>query len=247
MRATLQRAYYEGRVLGASGETVVESERLWALFGELGGDANRRLRPGLRTALPALRAIAPGAATGGPRPRPTRSLTSSSGPGRCICRRPPRWRRTCWPMPGRWAWWRVRSATSGWRSQHGGLVAAVLAATPRAARGEAARPRGGDRLRRSGGRVGEERVGSGAGAERAAESAALLRTGHLTALDAFLQPLRFDAIAAPLNDFLPYVMPRHAARAGAAAEAARALWSGRDRQERSQGTCPRRSACGGSC
>ncbi len=53
--------------------------------------------------------------------------------------------------------------------------------------------------------------------------AALIRTGSLAALDAFLQPTRLDAIAAPLAENLPYVM-RGRALSGAAAAAANALW-----------------------
>ena len=34
---------------------------------------------------------------------------------------------------------------------------------------------------------------------------AMLRLGYLIGLDAFLQPLRFEQVAAPLSDFLPYL------------------------------------------
>ncbi len=53
--------------------------------------------------------------------------------------------------------------------------------------------------------------------------AALIRLGYLTPLDAFLQPLRLDAVAAPLGDNLPYLM-RAEALSGPGAQAARALW-----------------------
>ena len=60
-------------------------------------------------------------------------------------------------------------------------------------------------------------------------AAALLRTGHLIPLDAFLQPLRFEAVAAPLGEFLPYVMRAPPpARAGGPARCAGALLVGGD-------------------
>ncbi len=52
----------------------------------------------------------------------------------------------------------------------------------------------------------------------------MLRLGYLIALDAFLQPLRFEQVAAPLSDFLPYVA-RSRALEGEAAEAVQRLWA----------------------
>jgi hypothetical protein len=53
--------------------------------------------------------------------------------------------------------------------------------------------------------------------------AALIKAGYLVGLDAFLQPMRLEAVAAPLAENLPYVM-RGAALEGKIAEGARALW-----------------------
>jgi len=55
-------------------------------------------------------------------------------------------------------------------------------------------------------------------------AAALIRTGKLVALDAFLQPVRLDVVAAPLGDNLPYVA-RGIALGGDIAAGAQALWT----------------------
>ncbi len=54
--------------------------------------------------------------------------------------------------------------------------------------------------------------------------AALVKTGYLVGLDAFLQPVRLEVIAAPLGENLPYVM-RGEALEGRVGEAARELWA----------------------
>ena len=53
--------------------------------------------------------------------------------------------------------------------------------------------------------------------------AALLRLGYLVALDTFLHPLRFEQVAAPLSDFLPY-LTRGRPVEGEAAGAVLRLW-----------------------
>jgi len=53
--------------------------------------------------------------------------------------------------------------------------------------------------------------------------AALVRGGYLVALDAFLQPVQLEVIAAPLAENLPYLM-RGAALRGPVRAAAQALW-----------------------
>ena len=126
---------------------------------------------------------------------------------------------------------RVRGAARAWRRrrargfrlvlQQPDLVQAALAAAPE--RGEEITPDSVIAFGAWAGRLGKGEWGL-AREQLELLAAALLRTGHLIPLDAFLQPLRFEAVAAPLGEFLPYVMralPLPEPEAGAV----RALWS----------------------
>ena len=222
VRSTLQRAYYEGKVIGASGEVAIETERLWALFGGWEATLTAAFAGGFARLYPRFAAIAPERRLAG-RTHTNQIIDQFLRPGEVHL--PPAsaleahllaFAKPLGLLEGEDRHFRLALS-------RGDLVAAVLAATPARGEGEQLEP--------------AEVIPFGELAGKLAKSewgltreqsellvAALLRTGHLVALDAFLQPLRFDVVAAPLSDFLPYVTRARPLR-GAAAESAQSLWS----------------------
>ena len=222
VRSTLQRAYYEGKVAGANREVAVETERLWALFGGWEATLTAAFAGGFARLYPRFAAIAPERRLAG-RTHTNQIIDQFLRPGEVHL--PPAsalethllaYAKPLGLLEGQDRDFRLALS-------RGDLVAAVLAATPARGEGEQLEP--------------AEVIPFGELAGKLAKSewgltreqtellvAALLRTGHLVALDAFLQPLRFEVVAAPLSDFLPYVTRARPLR-GAAEESARSLWA----------------------
>jgi len=222
VRTTLQRAYYEGKMLGASGETVIESERLWALFGEWEATLTTAFAPAFTQLFPRFSAIAPERRLAG-RAQTNQIIDQFLRPGEAHL--PPAsaleahllaYARPLGLLEGEERHFRLALA-------HRELVEAALAATPARREGEALDPAEVIAFGDLSGALAKSEWGL-AREQSELLIAALLRTGHLVALDAFLRPLPFDTIAAPLSDFLPYVM-RAAPLRGAAADTTRALWT----------------------
>lgn len=221
-RATLQRAYYEGKILGPGGEVLVATERLWSRFGDWEGTLSAAFDETFAQAFPRFAAIAPARRLAG-RAQTNQIIDQfvragevSLPPASALEAHLLAYARPLGLVEGEGR--RFRLALP-----RGELVEAVLAATP--ARGE------GEQLDPAEVIPFEELAGVLAKSEWGMTReqiellvAALLRTGYLIALDAFLQPMRFEVVAAPLSDFLPYVT-RARPLGGAAAEQARALWS----------------------
>jgi hypothetical protein len=216
----LQRAYYEGRVIAADGRDLIAPARLWALFGqwqvtlaEVFAVPFARLFPRFASVAPLQplsgrlhtnqiidQFVRPGEALLPPASTLEAHLSAFAAPLGLV------------EMEGR----RARLALT-----NAELVQAALSNTPERTAGEI---------------VPDEAIAVNDLVGRLAKSewgltreqgelllAALLRTGHLVGLDAFLQPVRLDQIAAPLGDNLPFVM-RGAALTGAVAGSAQALW-----------------------
>ncbi|MFB3882460.1 MAG: DUF6079 family protein [Armatimonadota bacterium] len=229
-RAVLQRAYYEGRVLGADGHELVVQQRLWALFGQWEETLSELFSGPFAQLFPRFAGIAPHQPLVGRlhtnqiigqfiRPREVMLPPASTLEAHLAAFAAPL---GLVEMEGR----RARPTL-----QNAELVQAALAGTPERTRGEVA-PEDTISVADLMGRLAKSEWGL-TREQSELLIAALMRTGHLVGLDAFLQPVRLDQIAAPLGDNLPYVM-RGAPLTGGVVEEIKALWqaaSGRPAEE----------------
>jgi hypothetical protein len=216
----LQRAYYEGRVIGADGRELIARQRLWALFGQWEATLTEILSGPFAQLFPRFAAVAPLQPLTGrlhtnqiidqfirpaevslpPASTLEAHLTAFAAPLGLM------------EMDGR----RARLTM-----QNADLVQAALADTPERTTSEIT-PDETVAVTELMGRLAKGEWGL-TREQGELLLAALLRTGHLVGLDAFLQPVRLDQIAAPLGDSLPYLM-RGAPLTGKIAEEVRALW-----------------------
>jgi hypothetical protein len=219
-RDLVHKAYFEGRIVGPAGRAVVECERLRSFLGDWDGLLSAAFADALGAIFPRFASIAPERRLAG-RAQTNQLIDQFVRPGEAHL--PPASALeaylSCYARPLGLVRGQEREFTLALENDD--LVALVLSAVPARLRPESL--------------TADDAVAFGELAGRLAKSewgvvreqtellvAALLRTGHLVPLDAFLQPLRFEMVAAPLSDFLPYVA--HAAPLdGAAAEAARLL------------------------
>jgi len=220
IRQMLQRAYYEGRVIGADGRELIDRQRLWALFGQWEATLTEMFAGPFAQLFPRFAAVAPLQPLTGrlhtnqiidqfirpaevslpPASTLEAHLTAFAAPLGLL------------EMDGR----RARLAM-----QNADLVQAALADTPERTTSEITP----DQTIAVTELMGRLAKGDWGLTREQGELllAALLRTGHLVGLDAFLQPVRLDQIAAPLGDSLPYLM-RGAPLTGKIAEEIRAAW-----------------------
>ena len=220
VRQLLQSAFHEGRVIAADGRELIEPARLWALFGQWEATLTEIFAGPFAQLFPRCASVAPLQPLTGRLHtnqiidqfvRPTEvtlppastleaHLTAFAAPLGLV------------EMEGR----RARLTL-----QNADLVQAALAGTPDRRADEIA-PDETVAVAELMGRLSKSEWGL-TREQSELLIAALLRTGHLVGLDAFLQPVRLDQIAAPLGDNLPYVM-RGLPLTGAVASAVRALW-----------------------
>jgi hypothetical protein len=221
VRSLLQRAYAEGRVVGADGDAVLEAERLAAMAGRWEEVLAAAFAAPFQRLFPKF-----------PRVAPERRLAGRAQIHQVIDQFVRAGSVKLPPASTLEAHLSAQAAPLGLVAGAGGefrlalnnreLVEAALAAAPARRHEDAVDP--------------EDAIGFAVLLGRLAKSewglvreqgelllAALIRTGHLVALDGFLQPVRLEAVAAPLGDHLPYVM-RGLALGGEAGASAAALW-----------------------
>jgi len=228
LRRVLQGAFHNGSVLGANGESAIEKERLISLKGQWEESLAAIFASAFGALFPRFASIAP-----------ERRLSSRAQTNQIIDQFIRPGEVTLPPASALEANLAAYAAPLGLVEggerryrlslRHRELVQAALAAAPE---------------RRQGGEIDpSEMIAFGELAGRLAKSewgvtreqcellvAALIRHGYLVALDAFLQPVRLDVIAAPLAENLPYVM-RASALEGEVGAAARSLWAAATGQE----------------
>lgn len=221
VRHMLQRAYYDGRIIGADGEEVVEPERLSTLFGDWGETLTAIFSTAFRRLFPRFESIAPGRRLAG------RAQTNQIVDQFIRCGKadlPPastlEAHLIAYAAPLGLVEGEERRPRLALRNRE--LAESAVAAAPARSGGGELDPKEAIQYAELAGRLAKSEWGL-TREQSELLVAALIRTGHLVALDAFLQPVRLDAVAAPLGDNLPYVMRGEGLR-GAAAEQAKAIW-----------------------
>jgi len=220
-RQMLQRAYYEGRVIRVDGEEAIEPERLQTFFGDWEETLRAIFAASFRELFPGFSSVAPARRLVG-RAQTNQIIDQFIRPGEANL--PP-----ASTLEAHLLTYAVPLGLVTGEQRHPRLALKNRALLESAI--EAAPPRSGsDQIDPSetipysefAGRLAKSQWGL---TQEQAELliAALIRTGHLVALDAFLEPVRLDAVAAPLGDNLPYVM-RGAALTGKVAARASFLW-----------------------
>jgi len=221
VRRVIQRAYYEGEVLGADGREVIVRERLWGLFGDWEGTLAEVLAEPFRHLFPRFEWIAPNRPLSG-RVHVNQIVDQFIRPGEV----------TLPPASALEAHLHAYATPLGLveaEDRHlrlalkkSELVEAALEAVPVRSGGDQIDP--GETIE-YGELVGRLAKGEWGLTREQGELlvAALIRTGHLVGLDAFLEPVLLEQVAAPLGDSLPYVM-RGRSLEGEAAEAVVSLW-----------------------
>lgn len=217
----LRSAYHHGRVLAASGAQVMEPERLQSLSGQWEETLAALFASPFRTLFPYFPSIAPARRLAG-RAQTNQIVDQFIRPGRVSL--PPASTLEAHLLAYAAPLGLVEGETREFALalQRRELVEAALAAAPPRSDPDRLEPEEAISVRELIGRLGKSKWGI---TPEQAELlvAALVRTGYLVALDAFLEPTRLDLIAAPLGDNLPFVM-RAAPLQGRAARAASALW-----------------------
>ncbi len=220
-RAMLQRAYYEGRVVAANGSELIAPARLWALFGDWEATLSEVFSGPFTALFPRCTAVAPTQPLSG-RLHTNQIIDQFIRPAEAML--PPastlEAHLAAFAAPlglveadGR----RVRLVL-----RNADLVQSAIALAPDRSPGDELSPDEAIAVNDLIGRLSKSEWGL-TREQGELLLAALLRTGHLVGLDAFLQPVRLDQVAAPLGDNLAYVM-RGAPLAGAVAETVQALW-----------------------
>ncbi len=229
VRRTLQRAYYEGRIIEASGATIAGSQRLSDQEGWDRTLAEAFAGP-FRRLFPQFPSLAPERRLAG-RAQTNQIIDQFIRPGEVTL--PPAsaleahliaYARPLGLAEGEDRHWRLAL-------NHRQLVQAALAATPAGGAGDGVDPDAAISYAELAGRLAKSEWGI-TPEQSELLVAALIRSGYLVGLDAFLQPVRLEAIAAPLGENLPFVM-RGAALEGETAEEVRRLWLAASRQQAS--------------
>jgi len=217
----LPRAYYAGRIVSLEGEAAIEPERLSTLLGDWEDTMRAAFDTAFRTIFPRFPAVAPGRRLVG-RTHTNQVIDQFVRPAEVHL--PPASALeaylTAYARPLGLVEGEDRHLCLAMKNR--ALLQTVIDAVPARSGGDEVDPDETLRYGELAGRLAKSEWGlSREQAELVV--AALIRLGHLVALDAFLEPVRFEAVAAPLGDALPYVM-RGAALRGEAAEQARCLW-----------------------
>ncbi len=220
-RQMLQRAYYGGRVIGADGEDVIEPERLSSLFGDWEETLGAIFSTPFRRMFPRFSSIAPERRLVG-RAQTNQIIDQFIRPGGAEL--PPASTLEAHLLAYAAPLGLVEGEERHPRLalKHHDLVAAAVEAAPARSGGDAIDPHETIRYGELAGRLAKSEWGI-THEQSELVIAALIGAGHLVALDAFLQPTRLDAIAAPLGDNLPYVM-RGAPLDTGLAEQVKRLW-----------------------
>ena len=221
-REIVRHAYYQGRIVGLKGTVAVEPERMAGMAGGWEEALAAAFAGAFRTLFPRFPSVAPERKLAG-RAQTNQIIDQFIRPAQ-VCLP---------PASALEAHLRAYAAPLGLVEGEGGelrlalanldLVAAAIAAAPAHSGREEVSPEEAIRFGELAGKLAKSEWGL-VREQGELLVAALIRTGHLVALDAFLQPTRLHVIAAPLAENLPYVM-RGRALTGAAAAAARALWT----------------------
>jgi len=221
-RQIVPRAYYRGRIVDLKGALAVEPERLGGMAGQWEEVLAAAFSGAFRYLFPRFPSVAPERKLAG-RAQTNQIIDQFIRPGQASLP----------PASALEAHLRAYAAPLGLVEGDGReprlalnnaeLVTAAIAAAPPASEREEVAPEHAIRFLDLAGKLAKSEWGL-IREQSELLIAALIRTGHLVALDAFLQPTRLDAIAAPLADNLPYVM-RGRPLTGAAAHAASCLWS----------------------
>jgi hypothetical protein len=222
VKRLLQRVYYQGKVVAADGEEVIEGERLESLAGQWEATLAAAFAGPFQRLFPHFPLVAPERRLAGRAPT-NQIIDQFIRPGEV--RLPPASALEANLLAYAAPLGLVEGGEGRYRLRrpHSELLKAALAAAPARADGETIEPGEVISYSELAGRLAKGEWGL-TREQGELLIAALIRAGYLVALDAFLQPTRLEMIAAPLGDNVPYLM-RGAALRGATAEAARALWS----------------------
>jgi hypothetical protein len=220
-RRILQRAYYEGSIIGLDGQEVVQRDRLWGLFGDWGATLTEILQHSFRRLFPRFESIAP-----------ERRLVGRAQTNQLIDRFIRQGEAILPPASTLEAHILALAKPLGLAAgedrhlrlslQNRELVQTAIRMVPPRSMASEVDPDEALRYAELVGRIAKSEWGL-VPEQGELLVAALIRTGYLVGLDAFLQPARLDAVAAPLGDSLPYVM-RGEALAGEVADQAVQLW-----------------------
>ena len=222
VRRMLQRAYYQGRIVTAAGEPAVAPERLAGLAGRWEETLTTAFADAVRKLFPHFPSVAPERRLAG-RAQTNQIIDQFIRPGQVAL--PPasalEAHLAAYAAPLGLVEGRERQYQLALTRRD--LVAATLEATPPRGAGDEVEPGETISYAQLAGRLAKSQWGI-TREQSELLIAALVRTGHLIALDAFLRPVRLDVTAAPLGDNLPYLM-RGTALVGPTARAARSLWA----------------------
>lgn len=222
VRRMLQRAYYQGRIVTAAGEPAVAPERLAGLAGRWEETLTTAFADAFRKLFPHFPSVAPERRLAG-RAQTNQIIDQFIRPGEVAL--PPasalEAHLAAYAAPLGLVEGRERQYQLALTRRD--LVAATLEATPPRGAGDEVEPGETISYAQLAGRLAKSQWGI-TREQSELLIAALVRTGHLIALDAFLRPVRLDVTAAPLGDNLPYLM-RGTALVGPTARAARSLWA----------------------
>jgi hypothetical protein len=223
VRRVLHRAYYDGALVAADGRDPVPEEQLAGLFGDWEGTLAAIFSEPFRTLFPRFPQVAPA------RPLASRAQINDLveqfiRPGEVTL--PPasaleaHLEAYAEPLG-------LVDGTGGERRlvlKQTGLIEAALSATPGRSSSEEIDPSEAVAFGELAGRLCKSEWGL---TREQAELviSALIRTGHLVALDAFVQPLRLEQVGTPLDQGIQYVM-RGRPLGGETAEKVKRLWEG---------------------
>ncbi len=221
VRRLLQRVYYEGKVIGADGREALARERLWSLYGDWEGTLAEVFAGPFRAMFPRFLELAPQQRLAG-RAHTNPIIDQFIRPGEVLLP----------PASTLEANLRAYAAPLGLVEAEGRhfrlglnnpeLVQATIAETPARADAKELDPHETTAFNELTGKLAKSEWGL-TREQGELLMAALIKTGHLIGLDAFLLPRRLEQVAAPLGDSLPYVM-RGRALEGKLAQNVVALW-----------------------
>lgn len=217
----LKRTYYEGTIIGADGREVIARDRLYSLHGQWEQTLSEIFAEPFRRLFPLFPPVAPRRRLTG-RTHTNQIMDQFIRPGRVHLPPASALEGHLDSYAGPLGLVEPSEGDLVLRLANAALVAAALAATPERHSDDDLDPDEAISLNELAGRLAKSEWGL---TREQCELllAALIRTGHLVGLDAFLQPVPLDQVAAPLGDSLPYVV-RGRALDGSTAADARGLW-----------------------
>ncbi len=221
VRRLLQRAYYEGKVIGADGREALARERLWGLFGDWEGTLAEVFAGPFRALFPRFPEVAPQQRLVG-RVHTNQIIDQFIRPGEVLL--PPasalEAHLCAYAAPLGLVEGEGRHLRLGLKNSE--LVQTAIAETPASTGAQELDPHETIALNELTGRLAKSEWGL-TREQGELLIAAVIKTGHLVGLDAFLLPVRLEQVAAPLGDSLPYVMRGHCLE-GQLAQAVAELW-----------------------